>query len=82
VQATMKKPIVGQPHGLATLTARQREVLQLVAEGLTTKQAAARLHLSPKTIETHRQQLMARLNLSSVADLTRFAVREGVVTLE
>ena len=64
------------------LTAREREVLQLVAEGLTTKEIANRLHISPKTAETHRQQLMNKLNIHSVADLTKFAVREGLTSLE
>ncbi len=64
------------------LSARQREVLQLVAEGLASKQIAARLHVSTKTVETHRQQIMERLDLHSVADLTKFAVREGLTSLE
>ena len=64
------------------LTAREREVLQLVAEGLRTKEIADRLHISPKTAETHRQQLMNKLNIHSVADLTKFALREGLTSLE
>lgn len=64
------------------LSARQREVLQLVAEGLASKQIAARLHVSTKTVETHRQHIMDRLDLHSVADLTKFAVREGLTSLE
>ena len=61
---------------------REREVLQLVAEGLRTKEIANRLHISPKTAETHRQQVMNKLNIHSVADLTKFAVREGLTSLE
>ncbi len=64
------------------LTGREREVLQLVAEGLRTKEIANRLHISPKTAETHRQQVMNKLNIHSVADLTKFAVREGLTSLE
>ncbi|GAH70488.1 unnamed protein product, partial [marine sediment metagenome] len=66
----------------AVLTTREREVLQLVAEGLRTKEIANRLHISPKTAETHRQQVMNKLNIHNVADLTKFAVREGLTSLE
>ena len=61
------------------ITSREREVLQLVAEGLTTKEIASRLCLSVKTIETHRRHLMDALNVHSIAGLTLYAVREGIV---
>jgi DNA-binding NarL/FixJ family response regulator len=61
------------------LTPRQREVLQLVAEGHGTRDIAARLNLSVKTIETHRAQLMERLDIHDVAGLTRYALRIGLV---
>ncbi|NIA06719.1 MAG: response regulator [Actinobacteria bacterium] len=64
------------------LTPREREVLQLVAEGLGSKQIAAQLGVSVKTVETHRHQIMERLNMHSVAELTKFAVREGLTSLE
>jgi two-component system, NarL family, response regulator NreC len=64
------------------LTAREREVLQLLAEGKATKQIAATLHVSVKTIETHRQQVMEKLNLRSIAELTKYAIREGLTSLE
>jgi DNA-binding NarL/FixJ family response regulator len=64
------------------LTVREREVLQLIAEGLKTKQIAERLHVSVKTIETHRRQIMEKLNLRSIAQLTKYAIREGLTTLE
>jgi len=64
------------------LTPREREVLQLLAEGKTTKQIAVSLNVSVKTIETYRQQIMHKLNLHSVADLTRYAIREGITPLE
>jgi len=64
------------------LTAREREVLQLMAEGKTTKHVASYLDVSVKTIETHRQHIMAKLNLHSVADLTKYAIREGLTSLE
>lgn len=64
---------------LESLTPRQREILQLLAEGAATKQVAARLHLSIKTVETHRALLMDRLGIHDLAGLVRFAVRTGVV---
>ncbi len=64
------------------LTPREGEVLQLVAEGMTGKQIAARLNISIKTVDSHRHQIMKRLNLHSVAELTKFAVREGLTSLE
>src|SRR6202521_2447451 len=63
----------------AILTGREREVIQLLAEGKTSKEAAVALHLSGKTAETHRTHLMRKLDLLSVADLTRYAVRNGIV---
>jgi DNA-binding NarL/FixJ family response regulator len=66
----------------STLSPRERETLTLIAEGLATKQIARQLHVSVKTIETHRRNLMEKLNLDSVADLTRCAIREGLATLE
>jgi DNA-binding NarL/FixJ family response regulator len=60
------------------LTVREREVLQLLAEGAPTKAIAARLGVSVKTVETYRQQIMAKLDLHSVAELTKYAVREGL----
>jgi DNA-binding NarL/FixJ family response regulator len=61
------------------LTMREREVIQLLAEGKTSKEVAVTLNLSVKTAETHRTNLMRKLNLHSVADLTRYAVRNGIV---
>jgi DNA-binding NarL/FixJ family response regulator len=61
------------------LTAREREVIQLLAEGKTSKEVAVTLKLSVKTAETHRTNLMRKLGLHSVADLTRYAVRNGIV---
>jgi len=64
------------------LTARQREVLQFLAEGKSTKQIAASLNVSVKTVETHRQNIMKRLDIHTIAGLTKFAIREGLVTLD
>lgn len=65
--------------GLESLTVRQREILQLIAEGHATRVIAERLSLSIKTVETHRSQIMERLNIHDVAGLTRFAIRVGLV---
>ena len=64
------------------LSAREREVLQLIAEGWSTKQIAAHLYVSIKTIETHRRQLMKKLDLHNIADLTKYAIREGLTSIE
>jgi len=69
---------VANPSG-DLLTAREREVIQLLAEGRTSKEVAVTLNLSVKTAETHRTNLMRKLGLHSVADLTRYAVRNGIV---
>jgi len=68
--------------GHTTLTAREREVLQLVAEGHKVRDIAARLHVSVKTVETHRRQIMTKLGIESVAGLTKYAIREGLTSLE
>lgn len=67
---------------VAELTARQREVLQLIAEGCSTKAIAKKLALSIKTVETHRGELMRRLDIHDVAGLVRYAIRTGVVSTE
>ena len=64
------------------LTNREREILQLIAEGKSTKEIAFKLAVSIKTVETHRQQIMKKLNLHSVAELTRYAIREGLTPLD
>ena len=66
----------------STLSPRERETLALIADGLATKQIARQLHVSVKTIETHRRNLMGKLNVDSVADLTRCAIREGLASLD
>lgn len=66
-------------HPFLILTARQREVLQLIAEGYTTKGIAEKLNLSIKTIKTHRLQLMERLDIHDIAGLVRYAIRVGLV---
>jgi DNA-binding NarL/FixJ family response regulator len=71
-----------EPTVFTVLTAREREVLQLIAEGKSTKQIASVLNVSVKTIETHRQQIMEKLDMHSIAQLTKYAIREGLTSLE
>jgi DNA-binding NarL/FixJ family response regulator len=71
--------LAGEAGPLELLTPRQREVLQLVAEGRTTKQIAMSLKVTVKTVETHRASLMERLGIYEVAGLVRFAIRTGLV---
>jgi DNA-binding NarL/FixJ family response regulator len=73
------KGAAGSPMEMLTL--REREVLQLIAEGHNTKQIAGLLDISVKTVESHRKHLMERLGLHNVADLTRLAVQEGLASL-
>ena len=67
---------------LESLTPREREVLQLIAEGFVTKQIATRLNLSGKTVESHRQQLMKKLDVHNIAGLTKYALRQGITALD
>jgi len=69
-----------EPDPLAGLTTRQREILQLVAEGKSSKEIAAMLELSIKTVESHRGQIMERLGVHDVTGLVRFAIRVGLVS--
>jgi len=66
----------------ATLTPREREVLQMLAEGKSTKEIAFSLGVSGKTVETFRQQLMSKLNINTLAGLVKFAIREGLTSLD
>ena len=65
---------------LGRLTSREREVVQLVAEGKSTKQVAALLGITPKTAEFHRARVMKKLNIHDIAGLVRYAIREGLIT--
>lgn len=66
----------------SVLTNREREVLQRISEGCSTKEIASSLGVSVKTIETHRRQIMEKLNLHSVAELTKYALKEGLTELD
>jgi DNA-binding NarL/FixJ family response regulator len=80
VESYMLRP--GSDKHAEQLTPRQREVLQMIAEGLSTKEIAYRMGVSVKTVETHRTQLMERLEIHDVAGLVRYAIRIGLITAE
>jgi DNA-binding NarL/FixJ family response regulator len=71
----------GVATAFGTLSPREREVLQLIAEGKATKEVANKLDVSIKTAETHRRNLMAKLQVDSVAELTKYAIREGLTSV-
>ena len=75
--AREEEPGVAQP-----LSAREREVLQLLANGLATKEVAERLHLSVKTVESHRKAVMNKLEIHNIAELTKYAIRTGLTEIE
>jgi two-component system, NarL family, nitrate/nitrite response regulator NarL len=79
VVRAMRKPIPEGLGGLDTLTPRERQVLRLLAEGNTTREAAAQLTISPKTVETHRVRIYNKLGCKSAVELTRIAVRSGLI---
>jgi len=82
VIADYMRRVGGESGSLELLTPRQREILQLIAEGQTTKQIANTLHISVKTVETHRMQLMERVDIHDVPGLVRFAIRMRLVQPE
>lgn len=83
-KALMKDSLLGRQAGRSdpetALTSRQREVLQLVAEGHSIKEIAHILHVSPKTVEFHKYRLMEQLDLRSTAELTQYAMKHGVIS--
>lgn len=82
VEAYRAQRLQGESSVFSLLTRREREVLQLLAEGRSTKEIAARLSLSLKTVGTHRGHIMEKLSIHSVAGLTKYAIREGLTTAE
>ncbi len=89
ISPSISDVVIQQVHGSAeedsafsVLTRREREVLQLLAEGKTTKQAALRLYISPKTVEAHRLNIMSKLDVDSIALLTKYAIQEGLTLPE
>jgi len=82
VVAYLEQSRTSAPEGYETLTTREREVLHLVAEGRTNAQVGDRLGISPRTADTHRTNLMRKLNLHSQADLVRYALQHGIIALD
>jgi DNA-binding NarL/FixJ family response regulator len=76
------KATEGKSVNKTKLTGRERQIVQLVAEGKSVKEIARILHISPKTADTNRRQIMNKLNIPSVAELTKYAIREGLTSLE
>ena len=73
----------GHSHASGSLlTPREREILQLLAEGMAAKEIASHINVSVKTVETHRRNMRSKLNMQSIAELTKYAVREGLVSIE
>jgi DNA-binding NarL/FixJ family response regulator len=81
VAGVLVKDYLGKLDKPGVLSQREREVLQLIAEGQSTKQIGVILFISPKTVERHRKQIMEKLNLYNVADLVKYAIKEGITGL-
>ena len=71
-----------RPSGLDSLSRREREIFRLLADGKTVKEAALALHISPKTVETHKYHIMAKLETNSMTALTKLAIRERIISAE
>lgn len=71
-----------EPSAFSVLGSREREVLQLIAEGKTSAETAKRMHISVKTVETHRRNISQKLGIHGTAELTKYAIREGLTSLE
>jgi DNA-binding NarL/FixJ family response regulator len=82
VENYARKPQEDKESAFSVLTQREREVLQLMAEGNSTKQIAMRLFISPKTVEAHRLRIMNKLDIDNVALLTKYAIQEGLTPPE
>jgi two-component system response regulator NreC len=78
----LRAGLTDEPDSFEKLTDREREVLQLIAEGASTREIAEQLHISVKTAETHRAHLMEKLDMRSTAELTQYAIRKGVISLD
>ena len=76
-----KKPQPGQDVFNKKLTHRQEEILQLLAEGYPIKEIANILHISPRTVETHKYNMMHELNLKTTADLVKYAIKQGIISI-
>jgi two-component system, NarL family, response regulator NreC len=78
----IRKITINRKDSLLVLTEREREVLQLLSEGKPSKDIAKSLHLSVRTVETHRRQIMQKLDIHSVAELTKYAIKQGITSLD
>lgn len=81
VESYVRQTPKPEPSAFSLLSDREREVLQLLAEGKTAKEIADQLHVSIKTVETHRTNIMTKLNIHRIAELTKYAIREGLTPL-
>ena len=87
IASLVVESLISQPSAatnqkaFSLLTEREREVLQLIAEGKSTKEIASDLNISAKTIESHRRQVMGKLNIRNIAELTKYAIREGLTSI-
>ncbi len=79
---SIRQAVPSATAGSAILTPRERETIQLITEGWTSKQIAAKLRVSVKTVDTYRQNVMEKLGIHSIAELTKYAVREGLTSLD
>jgi two-component system, NarL family, response regulator NreC len=83
VQSAIREPTAKvASEGVSALSAREREVLQLLAEGRTSKEIALKLGVAVTTVETHRRQIMSKLSIRSIAELTKYAIREGLTSVD
>lgn len=82
MQAYRERQGTDQKSAFSQLTGRELEVVQLIAEGYSTKAIAERMHVSAKTVGTHREHILQKLHLNGTADLTRYAIQEGIVSVE
>jgi DNA-binding NarL/FixJ family response regulator len=82
IEESISPPPTSDSSVFSILTMREREVLQLLVEGNTVKQIADHLHLSIKTVHAHRQKIMEKLNIYNIAELTKYAIREGLISTE
>ena len=81
IESLVNQPQTTSQKSFSLLTDREREVLQLISEGQSTKDIASKLSVSAKTIESHRRQVMGKLNIRNIADLTKYAIREGLTSV-
>ena len=82
LMGALLQPQLGTSRDSPRLTPRERQMVQLLSEGYSAQEIADQLHLSAKTVATHRENVFAKLQIHGIAELTRFALREGISTLD